>query len=456
MLLQFSVENYLSFMDEVCLNMVPVKSRTMKEHLIKDKQGKKTSVLPVALIYGANASGKTNLVKAMSFAKKLIETGTRTDDSTGVVPFLLDLEKAEMPSRFEFIFKHAGVVYTYGFVISEKVVHEEWLFAYYTTQESRVFERRTNNGRTEVRAGQKLINDVKSAQFIDFIAQGTRPNQLFLTEANEKNIEILQPVFLWFRDNLHIIHPESKYKILPVRAHEDKDFIQYLSDFLKLADTGIQEITCVRENFDSEKHLQDLPDHPKNALLKLVNNSKTQRIIFHGPDDSIAIFCDKDQGSESKTVQRLLTSHHRTDGSTVSFKTSVESDGTRRVIDLVSMLQDIPDSGHVFIIDELDRSLHTSISRLFIEVCLSEVTNNQSNRQFIMTTHDTNLLDRNLLRRDEIWFIEKNKSGASKLASLSEFKVSEGLNYESGYLNGRFGAIPLVGDSDKLVRLEKD
>lgn len=456
MLLQFSVENYLSFMDEVCLSMVPVKSRTMKEHLIIDEQGKKTSALPVALIYGANASGKTNLVKAISFAKKLIETGTRTDESIGVVPFLLDPEKADLPSRFEFVFKHAGVVYTFGFVVSENVVHEEWLFAYYSTQESRLYERRTTNGRTEVRAGQKLINDVKSSQFIEFIAKGTRPNQLFLTEANEKNVEILQPIFMWFRDNLHVIHPESKYKALPVRAHDDKDFIQYLSDFLKLADTGIQEITCVRENFDSEKHLQDLPDHPRNALLKLINNSKTQRILFHWPDDSIAIFCDKDDDSESKTVQRLLTSHQRTDGSTMTFKTSYESDGTRRLIDLVSMLQDIPDSGHVFIIDELDRSLHTSISRLFIEVCLSEVSNNQSNRQFIMTTHDTNLLDRKLLRRDEIWFIEKNKSGASKLASLTEFKVSEGLNYEIGYLNGRFGAIPLVGDAGKLVRTETD
>lgn len=452
MLLQFSVANYLSFKEEVVLNMIPAKSRTMKEHIISDDQGKRTEILPVATIFGANASGKTNLINAIDYARKLIITGTRSDNTTGVKAFLLDPAMEKSPSRFEFVFKHEGIIYSYGFTASANEIHEEWLFAYFTAQESLVFERITENKRSRVKPGSRLIADVKGAQFIDFIAQGTRPNQLFLTEANEKNVDLLKPVIHWFKEHLHIVRPDFQYRALTLRAHEDSDFVEFLSDFLRLADTGIHSIHRESEVFDAEKHMKDFPTELRNDILENLNAHSSAQIIVQSPSESITI-CqeDTDEGQVIKHVT-LKTEHVRTDGSIIAFDTMLESDGTRRLMDLAPMLLDIWGRDKVFLIDELDRSLHTHLSRLFLQTCIAGIAAKKARGQFIMTTHDTNLLDRDLLRRDEILFMEKDKQGVSHLTSLAEYKLSEGLNYENGYLNGRFGAIPFVGNISDLMQ----
>ncbi len=452
MLVQFSVENFSSFKDEVLLNMIPAKSRTMKSHIISDKEGKSIDVLPVATIYGANASGKTNLVNAIDFMQRLVIKGTKPDAMTGLTPHRLDPEIEKKPSRFEMVFKHNNILYTYGFVISTSIVHEEWLFAYYTSQESKIFERITSDDVTEVNPGNRFVSDVKNADFIKFIAQGTRPNQLFLTEAYSKNVGILKPVFKWFRENLHIISPNSQYSFLALRAHREQNFIEYLSRFLNIVDTGINKITCESEEFDPEKHLAGLPIDIRTRITEDLKLKNFNQLLVQSPQNSITICKGNGNGNEHITHIRLQTEHTRTDGNPVLFNPYEESDGTRRLMDLVPMLVDIWQGDRVFIIDELDRSLHTHISRLFIETIISGATEKNARGQFIMTTHDTNLLDRSLLRRDEIWFIEKDKSGASHLTSLAEYKVSEGLNYENGYLNGRFGAIPFIGNKEELLK----
>ncbi len=452
MLIQFSATNFLSFKDEMLLNLIPVKSRTMKDHIISDDEGKRTDVLPIATIFGANASGKTNLVNAMAYAQKLILQGTRSDNATGVTPFLLDTENENAPTRFEFVFKHKGILYTYGFLLSNRIIHEEWLFARYTTQESRVFERKSNEKRTIVEPGPRLIAETKGSQFIDFIAQGTRPNQLFLTEANEKNISLLKPVFHWFQEHLHIIRPNSQYRALALRAHKDKDFINFLSHFLSLADTGIQNIQCESEPFNAEKHLVEFPEKLRTQILEDLEAERFKQLFLQTPREITTICRENQERKISTKFLRLKTEHLKSDGSTIAFRSSAESDGTRRLIDLAPMLQDIWERDRVFVIDELDRSLHTHLSRLFIQACIAGVINKKARGQFIMTTHDTNLLDRNLLRRDEIWFMERDKAGASHLTSLAEYKVSDGLNYENGYLNGRFGAIPFIGSIDDLMK----
>ncbi len=452
MLIQFSVSNYTSFKDEVLLNMIPAKSRNMNDHIIIDKKGKSIEVLPLVTIYGANASGKTNLVKAISFMQNIVLSGTRPDMVTGLVPHKLDPQSDQNPGRFEIVFKHDGVLYTYGFVISAKVVLEEWLFAYYTSQESTLFERVTNNNKIDVYPGKRLIDDVEGADFIKFISKGTRPNQLFLTEANEKNIEILKPVIHWFRDHLHIVGPDSMYNSLTVRAHTDHSFIDYISKFLNIADTGIKQITCESEEFDAKKHLTDLPEGFRTQIVNDLNKSEFKNLFIQTPETSMTILKDGLDDSSSLKMLRLKTEHIRTDGVSALFDTNEESDGTRRLMELAPMLLDIWDRDRVFIIDEIDRSLHTHLSRLFIQTCLAGVIEKKARGQFIMTTHDTNLLDRSLLRRDEILFMEKDRAGASHLTSLAEYKVSEGLNYENGYLNGRFGAIPYVGNINELLK----
>jgi len=453
MLVQFSVENYVSFKDEVRLNMIPAKSRTMKDHVISDKHGKQIDVLPLATIYGANASGKTNLVKAIRYMKNIVLSGIKVDSLTGVLPHKLDAESEKKPSRFEIIFKHQNVLYTYGFVITREKVLEEWLFGYYTSQESRIFERITNeNNETKVKPGARLTDDGQGADFIKFVAKGTRPNQLFLNEAHERNVKIISPVIDWFKDCLHIVRPNTQYSLLTFRAHKERNFIDYLSKFLRNVDTGIKNITCDIEDFDANKHLGDLPSGIKKEIIEDLESSKTKNLYIQGPNASFTILKEVTDNRERVQYIRLRTEHERSDGSSTMFDPIDESDGTRRLMDLIPMLFEIWESEKVYIIDELDRSLHTHLSRLFIETVIAGVKSKGSGGQFIVTTHDTNLLDRKLLRKDEIYFMEKDKNGGSHLTSLAEYKLSEGLNYENGYLNGRFGGIPFVGNTHELLK----
>lgn len=450
MLIQFSVENFLSFKNEVILSLLPAKSRTMKDHIIKDYNGKKIEVLPLLTIYGANASGKSNLVSAISYMKKMVINGTKPDSSTEIIPYKLDDKSETQPSRFEIIFKHNSVIYTYGFVISKFLIHEEWLFAYYTSQESKIFERITKDNETTVSPGNKLLSSVKKADFIKFIAMGTRPNQLFLTEANSKNIEILKPIHHWISEHLQIIHPNSQYRLLTIRAHKEHNFLEYLSKFLKSVDTGINQIKCESEPLEDQKHLSRLPKTLQENIKDAINKKNVEQILIQTHNKKSTICIDRVNNSEQANFLKLQTEHLKADGSATLFDIEEESDGTRRLMDLVPMLTDILEDERVFIIDELDRSLHTHLSRLFIQTFINSVSKNKSRGQFIMTTHDTNLLDRNLLRKDEIWFMEKDQHGASHLTNLAEYKINEGLNYENGYLNGRFGAIPFIGNVSDL------
>ncbi len=449
MLIQFSVSNYLSIKDEVLLSMVPAKSRTMKEHIISNNANKPIDVLPLATIYGANASGKSNFIRAISFMRSLVIKGTSPDRLTGVVPYRLDIKTEQEPSRFEIIFKHDGILYTYGFVISGKTVHEEWLFAYYTAQESKLFERITKEDKTEVFPGGRLITDAKGIRYIDFLAKSTRANQLFLTEAYGKNIKIFEPVIHWFREHLTIIRTVKSNSLRTIS--NDKYFLDYISNFLQIADTGIKSIKYQTEEFDSNRHLSKFPEEFRKKINEDLAKKDPQLIVI-GNQNSRMVISNIPENNKSPTLSRLMTEHTRSDGKMILFELESESDGTRQLIDLVPMLIDVWKKDRVFVIDELERSLHPQISRLFIKACLESVKEKKALGQFIATTHDTNLLDRNLLRRDEIYFMEKDLAGGSHLTSLAEYKINEGLNYENGYLNGRFGAIPFIGNIKEFLK----
>lgn len=415
MLLQFMVENFRSFRDEVVLNMVPAKDKIHPEHVLKaEEKGRKTKALPLAVLYGANASGKSNLVQAMRFAKKLIVEGTRSDKPIGTVPFRLSPEAAGKPSRFEFVLKHEDVLYTYGFAVTDREVKEEWLFAVFQKQEVRLFERVTEDGKVQVEFGDKIAETHDEKQRLNFVAAGTRPNQLFLTEAGERNVEGIKGLISWFRHCLTIIGPDTNYWDLVQRAHRDERFVQFLSTFLRVADTGINGVNVRAAN--------------------------------------VGVGSDSSDGA----VLSLKTMHKSSDGSDVPFETMDESDGTNRMINLALVLFDLQSTEKVYVIDDLNRSMHPLMCRLCVEAFLRGIKEEKSHGQIILTTHETCLLDFDLLRRDEIWFAEKDKLGSTHLTSLAEYEVRADLKVDKGYLNGRFGAIPFVGDIRDLLRKNAD
>lgn len=443
MLLQFAVENFRSFREEAVLNLIPAKSRIHPDHVLGlESKGPKVKALPLAVLYGANASGKSNLIRAADFASGLIVEGTRAGEPTGAQPFLLDPEWAARPSRFEFVFKHEDVLYTYGFVVSPQEVVEEWLYAVFQKQEVRIFERTTEAGRTRVQTGRSLAK-----RRIQFVAEGTRPNQLFLTEAFERNVSELEAPMQWFRKHLVIIWPEARFGDLIPRIRRDSEFAAFLSQFLRAVDTGIQGIRpvealdtqTVRERLSA--HLRGLPDALKDVLLAGENKDH-----FKGTfSDSESFLAVVKEGQEPEWVS-LQAEHQSSSGETIAFPIGDESDGTRRMMHLAPALFLARSRQVVYLIDELDRSLHPMLCRLFIESFLAGIKQENVGCQLVLSTHEMSLLDLELLRRDEIWFLQKSTEGASKLYSLAEFKanVRADLNIAKGYLNGRFGGVPLI------------
>jgi uncharacterized protein len=249
MLVRFSVENYLSFRDRVELSMVAsTKARKHSEHVIKPNTTSGVPLLKLALLYGANASGKSNLIKAMSTAQKLVLRPLDVGSAIPHCPFKLDAACRNAPSRFEFEIKVNERSYSYGFSVTAKRVEEEWLFKINQEPERKIFER----ARGKIDIGDLEFADEDEEQFFRFTAKGTLPNRLFLTECRERNVRaILQKtpeisdLLNWFEDVLTIIFPETKFallRFLRVNYAGGQEFKSELARYLKCFDTGISEI----------------------------------------------------------------------------------------------------------------------------------------------------------------------------------------------------------------------
>jgi len=260
MLAQFRVENFRSFREETELSMVASSCRGHASHVIEDSEGKGVSLLRAAALYGANASGKSNLVKAVAFARKLIVDGTKAEQLTGAEPFLINRDWRERPTRLEFVVKYEGRLYTYGFAVTKREVLEEWLFVVTNVRERKLFERVTRRGgKVRVDIGHALApKRSKQRQMLDFVSMGTRPNQLFLTEMHERNIPAVKPLMRWFRNVLTIIEPSSWYSRLDLRVHAEPEFTRFLGGLLAAVDTGVSSIRVDKVDFDLKKQF---PEH---------------------------------------------------------------------------------------------------------------------------------------------------------------------------------------------------
>jgi len=452
MLLEFAVSNYRSYGKEVLFSMVPGKrDRIHGNHVIRsDQKGKKVSALPLALLYGANASGKSNLVKAMSCARRIIVEGSRGASPIRVVPYRLDDESAERPSRFEFVLKHNDIVYTYGFTATQHRIVDEWLFAYYTARESLLFERVTVDNKAVVSFGNRLASSAGLRDRLGFVAAGTRPNQLFLTEAIDRNVEELQPLMNWFKDHLKIVSPSERYHLLPLRLQQDERFARYLNRFMTAADTGIDEIIVEERNLEADQPITGVPDFFRKEVLSNISDG-TAAIFGAGA----SIYSVSQQDDQSIRLLTLQTKHSTRSGAEVRFDLEDESDGTNRLMDLAPALLRLERSEDVYVIDELDRSLHPNLCRSYVEAFLAGVSKRGCRGQMILTTHNAGLLDLDLVRRDEVWLVEKDSHGSSLLHSLADFRIRADLRIDKGYVDGRFGAVPYLGDIAGIFHSER-
>jgi len=437
MLIRFTVSNYLSFNEEIEFSMIPGKCRSHTHHVIKGNKRSSINVLRAGVIYGANASGKSNLVKAMSFARNLIINGTRPKKNIPRTHFRFDTSCANKPSRFEFEFMLKKEAVAYGFELDTQRILNEWLYRITKTTQKKIFERQTlENGESQVEFENFHFKDKREQKLVNLMK--TRENQLFLTQSIEAGIKQFEHIINWFR-KLIIVFPGAHDHSLEFTGEGNGMLHNLLVDFLKRFDTGISGIDL--KPIDLKSDSTALPEEIQIQLTEMLETGKTT--IFNAPNNTSYLVSMNEQNELE--VFKLMTSH-KIKGSIdeTSLEIKDESDGTQRLLELIPALYLVLNGDYVCIIDELDRSMHPKLSFNILEMFLDSRTKHES--QLIVTTHETNLLNLNLLRRDEIWFVEKNKDGASSAFSLEEFIPRYDSDVRKGYLLGRFGGIPILNN----------
>jgi uncharacterized protein len=438
MLVQFTVENVLSFRDKTIFSLRALEGAPPSRAYVEQHGFR---LLRCAAIYGANASGKSNFVQGLMLCRRLILHGTRSNKKLSIQQFRLDPSSTDAPSQFEFELLFSGTLYSYGFRFNSDTILEEWLFRTPSEgSEELLFERRFDEKtpeKTVFEFGSALSDDASRRQFLGFVGEGTRRNQLFLSEATERNVAELEFLLDWFREGLRIIGPDTRHPFLVRRVAEETGFRKFLESYLASADTGIAGLATTKS--EAKVHL------PPDLAADL------QEKFEQGLLDSGEHMLMKEEG---KWVSHVLRTRHRdSSGNDVEFSLEDESDGTRRLMHLAPALHTLQQGpSRTLVVDELDRSLHPLLTRKFVRDFLDR--KDQRQEQFIFTTHDTNLLSRDLLPAEAVWFVEKDSTGCSRLYSLAEFEPSQleklGDTLEAGYLSGRFGAIPFFADRKRL------
>lgn len=444
MLIRFTVENFLSFNQRCDFNMIASPEERHSHHVIKEDNDESIGVLKTSIIYGANASGKSNLIKAMSFAQDIIVEGVDKNKNIPIKNFKLDQSCSKKTSRFEFEFKYNQKQYAYGFVLDELKVHEEWLYEIGLTLEECIFERIKDN--IKFNFNHSLLSTIADHEKnrLSYEADSTRKNLLFLTNCKERNIEFFEDFYDWFSDTLTIVFPHSKPRYFPLFINAESNLFV---DILKSFDLGIKDMKF------SARKLEESEEISKEIREKI------QEVFPFDDEETDGIFVPilnlvivKDRESDSLNLLTPSIIRYDSNGQEISFEIAEESDGTQRIIDLIPMLIQLIRGNYVFVIDEIERSLHSLLIKSIFEFFLndSKSADIRANSQLIATTHNVYLLDiKNLFRQDEIWFIEKDKTDQSVMYSLANTNVKN-LDLIKGYFNGRFGAIPFIRDLKEL------
>jgi len=414
MLIEFRVKNFRSLRDEQVLSMVASKDKSFQDtHTIPTGIKAAPTLLRSAVIYGANASGKSNLIRALQYMRGVvIESASviQPGQTYGVQPFRLDTESAGQPTEFEVTFLLGGVRYQYGFAMTQQRIVSEHLLVYKAFKPQKWFERYfdadTGKDVYEFGSGLKGPKNVWEG--------ATRPNALFLSMAVQLNSDALRPVFDWFAGKLVIFNEQAQLNpqisIQKLKLAEGR---KEICNFLSAADISIADIDVVTRKVPG------------------------QAVHF----DLVA---GKTEVRSEEVEEHQLLFHHTTQNGKAVFDLGDESAGTRNLLFLSGPVLDILSQGLTLVIDELDTSLHTLLVRELVQL-FHDPKANAGGAQLIFTTHDTSLLDApDLLRRDQVWFVEKHRDQSTALVGLCEFSPRKNEALERGYLMGRYGGVPIL------------
>lgn len=415
MLIQFSVKNWRSVRDEQTLSMVKAKGGELVESNSFQPEAPATdALLRSAVIYGANAAGKSNLLNALRTMRVVVvnsATNKQEGDELPIVPFLLDEETVNSPTEFEAIFVADNIRYQYGFSATKTQVMDEWLIAFPNGRPQRWFERAWDGEKYQWNLGGSLVGQKQLWQ------DSTRSNALFLSTASQLNSKQLKPVFSWFKKTLGLGKVSGWTPNYTASLCGKEESRSKVLEFLAAADLDIKDVLVTAEQL-SIKHLPAaIPEEIKKQLLENV---------------------------DSQTIYDIKTVHKGMQGQLVEFDFNQESDGTKKFFSFAGPWIDVLKNGRVLAIDELHDNLHPKLVKFLVEL-FHNTTTNPNNAQLIFTTHETSILNQEVFRRDQIWFCEKSDNQATRLYPLSDFSPRKGReDLEAAYLSGRYGALPYV------------
>ena len=425
MLLEFSVANYLSFKSKTTLSLF---ATPIKEHVDTNIfSTERHDLLKGAVIYGANASGKSNFIKAMSTMRRLVLQSFEQSsaDELDIIPFLLSTETEDAPSFFEAVFLIDNTRYRYGFEVNNHNVNAEWLFEAQKQAEKPLFIREQEG----IEVMTKVFPEGRDLE------ERTRENALFLAVVDQFNGKIAKKIMKWFNNFITISGLSHEgYKGVTFGMLENKETQKTLLDFYKKLDLGFDDLAISKKPFDPK----ELPSEMPEGLLKqLVTDLEGAFKI------------------DIKTIHKKYDSKDKVVGKIEFDMRSQESSGTNKLFNISGPVFDVLNNGGALVVDELDASLHPLLT-LAITKLFNSKEFNRNNAQLIFATHDTNLLYYGNYRRDQIYFVEKNKYGASEMYSLVEYKeegktIRKDRSFEKDYIEGRYGAIPFIGNLSNVI-----
>lgn len=402
MILEFSVTNFLSFKNKVTFSMMANSNKGLDDNYVLIDSRK---VLKTAAIYGANASGKSNLFRILTLVIFMLKSSNNMDINAKlpIIPFKLDDEDNRTPSTFEIRFITDNIRYVYGFIADETQIYDEYLYYYPNGREAKIFDRTNGNEYSFSQSDERMLSEVASK---------TTANKFFLATATNWNYEKTKPAYDFLTTKVDVCTNVEDLKSIAFEMYEEgkNNLKQFALEFLKKADINIEDYQISKVDIPQD-FLANIPDF---IFKTLKEKSKIYQVVFKHKGSSKFLSIDE------------------------------ESLGTQIIFTLIPFLAEALNSKKILIMDELDRSMHSFLVEYIVEIFNNPEINKNSS-QLIFNTNDTNLLDLNILRRDQIWFTEKdNDTGISDLYSLCDFSVRKQENVGKGYMLGRYGAVPFI------------
>lgn len=428
MLIRFGCSNYRSIADYQEINFTSSSNKADDDVLILESEGFKEKVLPICAIYGANAAGKTNFIRALRCMRSCILYSYKAEADFPFSTFKLDDDLAKKESIFDIDFIFDKVHYHYGYVIEKNCVTSEWLYSFsYGSRSSRkVLFYRDSSKEDEFHFSKDLLGKNKS------IAGHVDKQSLFLSVAARLKHPILSGIREYFLNSFHFRFEQNIHENSIGEMIIERDIKDELSRLLSIIDPSIESIDVHKEDIDEKQKL--FFDSITKSVQELIGK---EDIPFPSKEFSFNI-----------TLNRK-----RHNGDTFKFSFDEESLGTKSLISILTPIIYVLRHGGIIVIDEIESSLHSLLSRKVVELFNCKDIN-KSNAQVFFTTHETQLLNFSGICKDEVWFAEKSDIGSTVLWSLSEFKIDKRSNLRNGYLEGRFGGIPLLGALEKFKLFE--